>query len=332
MTVPNFDCPIWGSGYPAKVIYAAQTRTYLVDDSPRAGGGFEIAEVLISSRVNSLSDKEKAKLTTWLVDQRTQGNQQPRITEEIVDYACDKTPLPINERVLRLLKFLSHSSITVAEAVNLDPVPTSESSNSAFHRALAWSESTRSPGYTEVDEILYLGEYLIKRGWVEQYPSSNRYSLRVTVDGHSQIAEQETNVDSSQAFVAMWFDSQMDDAYEQGIKLGIKDAGYEPLRIDRQPDVNKIDDAIIAGIRKSRFLVADFTQGDDGARGGVYFEAGFAFGLDIPVIYSCRRDMVDKLAFDTRQYNHILWDTPQDLRLNLKNRIEAWIGRGPLDP
>ena len=330
MTEQIDKCPIWRSEFRAKGNYIPQTRTFRVDDSPRAGGGFEIDEVLISSRVDSLSDKEKAKLTTWLVDQRMQGNQQPRITEEIMDYACDKTPLPINERVMRLLKFLSHSSITVAEAINLDPVPTFDFSNSAFHLALAWSESTRSPGYTEVDEILYLGEYLIKRGWVEQYPSSNRYSLRVTVDGHRQVAEEETNVDSSQAFVAMWFDPQMDEAYKLGILPAIEEAGYRPLRIDHKPDVNKIDDEIIAEIRKSRFIVADFTQGDDGARGGVYFEAGFALGLDLRVIYTCHKDKVDKLAFDTRQYNHILWDTHEDLRTSLKNRIMAVFGEGPI--
>ena len=151
----------------------------------------------------------------------------------------------------------------------------------------------------------------------------------VTVEGYSQIAEQETNVDSSQAFIAMWFDDSMDKAYEEGIAPAIREAGYKALRIDRKEHSNKIDDEIIAEIRRSRFLVADFTQGEDGARGGVYFEAGFAHGLDIPVIYACREDVKDKLAFDTRQYNHIMWKTTDELREGLKNRIEAVIGEGP---
>ena len=100
------------------------------------------------------------------------------------------------------------------------------------------------------------------------------------------------------------------------------------LRIDRKPDVDKIDDEIIAEIRRSRFLVADFTHGDKGARGGVYYEAGFAYGLGKPVIYTCRADMVDYLHFDTRQYAHILWETPEELREGLKNKIVARIGEG----
>ena len=156
-----------------------------------------------------------------------------------------------------------------------------------------------------------------------------RFRCIVTVDGYSHIANLETNTDSSQAFVAMWFGDEVDDAYKQGIEKGIQAAGYKPMRIDKKPDVNKIDDEIIAEIRRSRFLVADFTHGKDGARGGVYYEAGFAYGLGLPVIYSCRKDMVDKLHFDTRQYYHIIWGTPEELRDNLAQRIEALIGAGP---
>ena len=101
------------------------------------------------------------------------------------------------------------------------------------------------------------------------------------------------------------------------------------MRIDRKEHVNKIDDEIIAEIRRSRFLVADFTQGEDGARGGVYYEAGFAHGLGLQVIFTCREDAVETLHFDTAHYNHIVWTTPEDLRKSLKKRILAVLGEGP---
>lgn len=81
----------------------------------------------------------------------------------------------------------------------------------------------------------------------------------------------------------------------------------------------KIDDRIIAEIRQSSLIVADFT----GQRGGVYFEAGFAKGLGIPVIWTCHEDGVENLHFDTRQYNHIVWESPEDLKTKLINRISA---------
>ncbi len=136
----------------------------------------------------------------------------------------------------------------------------------------------------------------------------------------------------------MWFDSTMAEIYDRGIADAIVTAGYEPRRIDRVEHINKIDDEIIAEIRRSRFIVVDMTCGvaklADGKevtfdRGGVYFEAGFAMGLGLPVIWTVRADMVDKLHFDIRQYSHILWEGADDLREKLRNRIVAIMGEGP---
>jgi hypothetical protein len=68
----------------------------------------------------------------------------------------------------------------------------------------------------------------------------------------------------------MWFNPSTEDTYAQGIAPGIEDAGYKPLRIDNKEHSNKIDDEIIAEIRRSRFLVADFTCEKGKVRGGVY--------------------------------------------------------------
>lgn len=127
----------------------------------------------------------------------------------------------------------------------------------------------------------------------------------------------------------MWFNPEMRLAYDQGFDPAIRDSGYNPMRIDQKEHINKIDDEIIAEIRRSRFLIADFTSEPDRPRGGVYFEAGLAFGLNIPVIWACRDDLVAQLHFDIRQFNHIVWTTPDDLRQKLSNRIRAVLGDGP---
>ncbi len=84
---------------------------------------------------------------------------------------------------------------------------------------------------------------------------------------------------------------------------------------------DKVCDRMVAEIRRSRFLVADVT----GQRQAVYFEAGYAMALGLPVIFTCREDEIDNCNFDTRQYNHIVWKSPEDLRERLKSRIEATI-------
>ena len=55
----------------------------------------------------------------------------------------------------------------------------------------------------------------------------------------------------------------------------------------------------------------------------VYFEAGYAEGLGIPVIWTCHADEEKKgLSFDTRQNEHLLWTTPEQLRSELVARID----------
>ena len=188
----------------------------------------------------------------------------------------------------------------------------------------AYTESVTS------EELQFLTDYLIGKGWLEESTEST-IGLIVTVAGYSRLAELERAATvSSQAFVAMWFDESLQDAWTNGIKPAIENAGYSPIRIDNQEYIGRIDDEIIAEIRRSRFIVADFTQGEDGARGGVYYEAGFAHGLDIPVVFTCNKDSIDDVHFDTSHYNHILWRSPEELRDRLENRIAAVIGDGPL--
>lgn len=122
-----------------------------------------------------------------------------------------------------------------------------------------------------------------------------------------------------QAFVAMRFHEDLTEAYDNGIYVALKETGYEPFRIDRKEHNDRIDDRIIAEIRKSGLIVADFTMYSP----GVYFEAGLALGLGIPLIWSCREDENKGLHFDTQQFNHIMWKDVADLKEQLINRINA---------
>ena len=227
--------------------------------------------------------------------------------------------MSVDERADRLLRFVGKHSKRIGDTVALT-LRGYPGSHQVLAYAMAWSEST------EHDEVIFLRDYLVEQGWIQERGS---YLYCVTADGYRRIADVRTNTDSTQAFVAMWFGDEMKIAYSHGIEPAIESAGYKPMRIDQKADVVKIDDEIIAEIRRSRFLVADFTQGEGGARGGVYFEAGFALGLGIPVIHTCREDVVDAIHFDTRQYHHTLWKGPEDLREQLEKRILALFGEGP---
>jgi len=122
----------------------------------------------------------------------------------------------------------------------------------------------------------------------------------------------------------MAFHEGLDLAYN-AISSAISESGYVPIRIDKEhldSDVT-INDGIIASIKKSKFMIADFTYN----RGGVYFEAGYGLGRGQKVIYTCKNDEIHKreLHFDINHYQHIFWDDTEDLKKKLKDKIEAFI-------
>ena len=148
-------------------------------------------------------------------------------------------------------------------------------------------------------------------------------SIKLTFNGLAKVIElNEIGYQSDRCFVAMSFSDDLKENRES-IKSAILNSGFKPILIDEihyGADVT-INDALIAEIRKSKFLVADFTQ----HKHGVYFEAGFVLGLQRPVIYLCKNDDFSNTHFDTNHYPHILYSNLKELEEKLKTKIEAWI-------
>ncbi len=277
------------------------------------------------------TDKDRARLTTQLLNANLRGNPEPEVTSDMIQLAKNSRPLPAEERAERLLRHIVDENPDVGVHATLvrDLDFPNASRLPLSYTAMAWSESTT------LQEVEFLLEYLRNREFVNLDDNVQERRVTVTVQGHSHVASQLTSTNSSQAFVAMWFDNSMDPVYNHAIAPAIQAAGYEPYRIDRDNFLNKIDDEIIAQIRQSRFIVADFTHDQKGSvRGSVYYEAGFAYGLGIPVIFTAHEDA--DLHFDTRQFPHILWN-PNDLNAlkhELTYRLLALpeLGRGPHAP
>lgn len=310
------NCAIWLT--PAK--HFATTRDGIIVESPRAGGRYFISGSAFRM-ASGLDEVARARLTTWLIDRRLQGVSEPEVSTSVIENAGRLPAATVPARLDRLLRFLVTKTQRVGDQIRIID------GDDVALPLLAWSESITG------GEARFLLTILNDNGWITRQVHAGGVNVTVLVGGYERMQElTERTSASTQGFVAMWFDITTDAVYEDGIAEAIRDARYAPMRIDRKQHNNKIDDEIIAEIRRSRFLVADFTHGDSGARGGVYYEAGFAHGLSIPVIFTIRADMIDRVHFDTRQYSHILWKEPVDLRKHLADRISATFGDGPLKP
>lgn len=183
-------------------------------------------------------------------------------------------------------------------------------------------------------ELTYCCGYLVQQSLIESLsakPGSMDMAYRITPSGWAYLSG--IGVESlAQGFVAMSFNPDLNPVWAEGLSHGIANAGYKPLRIDSKEHINRIDDEIVAEIRKSRLVVADLTDRNAGA----YFEAGFALGLAKPVFWTCKQSDIDSgnVHFDARQYSIVPWmpDKWPDLALRLQRRIEAVIGRGSYIP
>jgi hypothetical protein len=173
-------------------------------------------------------------------------------------------------------------------------------------------------------EALFLVQQLAHRGFVESALNSNR--VTILAGGYERIEElQAASYKSTRnAFVAMWFDKSQESIFNDAIRPAVEEAGYRAVRIDKTEHVNRIDE-IIAQLKQSRFVVADFT----GQRAGVYYEAGFMHGLGRNVFCMVRKENLKEVHFDVRQLNFIDYETAAEAKKRLYFRIMAVEGKGP---
>ena len=322
-------CFIWGT--PAEIRPYPEEEGMDIVYSPRAGGKYY---ALLIPWPLDLDDKTRARITSWLVKQRSLGIKCPKLDEKMIyDEAYGESP-GVCERADELLKLLKLECEEIGQWVKIDPKKSDEQSYINYLKMLAFSGSNKDSELYSLLEHLKSNNYIkIKKFASVGKTAGGRRTITLTIEGQAHLEELEkTAPDSLKVFVAMWFHPSTLEMYQEGIRPAIVDSGYEAFRVDEPKDVDKIDDRVIAEITRSQFVIADFTHGDEGVRGNVYYEAGFARGLGKQVISTCRGDLIEKLHFDTRQYYHIAWkkNNLKDLRKNLASRISAMVGDGPM--
>lgn len=269
------------------------------------------------------------RLMRWVHEQNSAGTEWPKLDTYNWQALQARPPLRATDRVREFLlfmrKFFNQQEFKFGTIINFR-----FADDDIASRVFAACDIEPNPS-----ALMEIRRNAIEAGYLDQHN-------HITFAGHQFLeAYDEIASDSTQAFVAMWFQPNLDtELFDKTIEPAVFRAGYKAFRVDRKEHSNRIDDEIIGEIRRSRFLIADFTCGlfevDDlprlEHRGGVYFEAGFAQGLGLPVVWTCRKDLLERIHFDTRQYNHLSWelDKLQEFGTALERRVRAVIGQGPL--
>jgi hypothetical protein len=189
--------------------------------------------------------------------------------------------------------------------------------------------------YTVVDardrtELVFYLDHLCKVGLITltgRGATLHDQTYQLTYGGWDHVLGTSAGfAEYGRVFVAMSFDESMDLAYRDGIEPALSGAGYVPVCMKSVLHNDDINFTILAEIRRAQFVVADIT----GARGGVYFEAGFARALGRDVFFTCREDRFkEDRHFDTEHFQHTMWTTPTDLQSKLREKVLAPKGPGP---
>ena len=129
-----------------------------------------------------------------------------------------------------------------------------------------------------------------------------------------------------QIFIAMMFSDATNGTYENAYKATMHKLGYDVMRIDEKEFTGSIIGEITTEIQNSIALIADLT----GNRGGVYYEAGIARGLQlcnhpIKLILTCQQDFFvnEKVHFDVSGDNIILYKNDEELKEKLEKRLTS---------
>ena len=268
-----------------------------------------IFQITIGAARKVIQSGMAGHLSAWIRDHKESGRSVPEITRDNLDSIVDSLPkYGASDKQRILLQSLERKTKFLGEELDLSV---------ELDFPLAWASQS--------DEFRYLLKAMADRGLVDAPFGFHNASCSVIIaplgwDALEKISR--PSGDGNQAFVAMSFAKEVHPTWKDGIKPSLERAGYRAYRVDDDPHIGRIDAKIMTEIKNSRFVIADVTD----QRPGVYFEAGYAIGLGLPVIWSVREDDLRNVHFDTRQYNHIVWKREDDLEEQLYNRVLAVIG------
>ena len=224
-------------------------------------------------------------------------NEWPFLSSEIVDQIINEPKLPSPfEQADNLILYLGDAVDSPGSETSLDPDRTSSIIGALNKSNLDF-----------VVNSLIRQEMIYRNGSVAQKPVS------LTFNGWKRYEElKKGESEGNKAFMAMPFGNPtLDDVYTNYFKPAVNRTGLELARLDEAPKAGLIDDRLRVEILTSKVLIAELTQGNQGA----YWEAGYAEGLGKPVIYTCQRGYFDSNSthFDTNHHLTVIWE-PDELK------------------
>ncbi|RJP70897.1 MAG: hypothetical protein C4539_05680 [Ignavibacteriales bacterium] len=273
-------------------------------------GKFYISTELVSD-INSYikdSQKNRAILSYW-IRQRQTKNELYLAKDDIENILCNTSLPTVREQANNFILWLASKSETPDQTIK-----------GRYNNLISILGCIKGSG------VRYIIKYLAGKNYINLLQESElEYAAYLNFEGwelYDNIVKSVVN--SRVAFMAMQYDNKiLEKVYNEVIKEAVLRTGFEIRKLNDIKRPGLIDDKLRVEIRRSKFLIADLTDDNNGA----YWEAGFAEGLGMPVLYICEKEKFNnsKTHFDTNHHLTILWkNDPESLKI-FANELKATI-------
>lgn len=251
--------------------------------------------------INSLPHQKKRDMLHVIsayIREQTDCDEKVMLSIDDLDSIVNspKIPVSIEDKGNRLLQYLYRHAEGPEEPVVIQPLSSSYN-------------LTYSPN---LQELVYIIDKLIN----EQLLIREGMTFKLTEKGWNEAATSAGGKKLKPCLILISDDEGARIEWQEKLLPKIEQCGYLPRLIAHSTAQNG-EKYELQQIADSKLIIADLT----GLSPEVYFSAGYALGLNIPVIWTVQSNSADKLFIQIQDVRPLVWDTADELAVILQQRL-----------
>ena len=218
-------------------------------------------------------DEQKRALASHAIRNLSARGTQVKVYSSDIDEFLKGSPPSVMEQANNLL---NHFAATAKEPGNTIRFTHPE-------------EFTGVTGALSKEGVTALFEFLCESNFLKKQDSNlNAYAYSMTVKGWQHYEELSKQAkDSTKAFMAMKFgEPELDTIVDDIFRPAVLQTGFRLQKLNDEQSAGLIDDQLRVQIRRSRFLIADLTHGNNVPSTGNYNTSNKMMSCTLPQSYS----------------------------------------------
>ncbi|WP_313639958.1 hypothetical protein [Paenibacillus sp.] len=251
--------------------------------------------------INSLPHQKKRDMfhiVSAYIRELTDGGEKVSLSADDLESVVisPKIPVTIEDKGNRLLRYLYRHSEAPGESVVIQPLSSSYN-------------LTYSPN---LQELVYIIDKLIN----EQFIIREGMTFKLTDEGWNEAATIAGGKKLKPCIVLMSDAEDLHTEWVEKLLPKIEQFGYMPRLLSHTTTKNR-EPYSLELIEESKLIIADLTSQSP----EVYFTAGYALGLNIPVIWTVNSSDANNLSVHVKSIRPIVWDTAEELAVLLQQKL-----------